>query len=344
MRGGFMTVDAPAQAIASGPFRALWSHMRLLTFATALLVLQQPDVDAAIRDFDARRYAEARPVFAAAAKSDPRASLYLGRLELLEGDAGAATKWLEQAVQRAPKSAEAERWLGRAYARQARRANKFRQASLAGRVRGAFEAAVRLDPKNVEARRDLMQYYLVAPRIVGGGKDKAQAQARAIAALNPMYGRLATAWIAEASGDVAGAEREVAATHAAWPDSTEPTLALGAMQQRAKQWDAATATYRALLARTPSVREAWYQRGRVVAESGTRDASALVDGAAALERFIGTPPGEEDAPLASAWLRLGMVRERQGDAARARAAFQQALKLDPELDDARKGLDRVGKR
>ena len=314
--------------------------MRTLALLT-LLVLQQPDVDAAVRAFEARRYAEARPVFEAAAKTDPRAPLYLGRLELLEGDAGSAVKWLEQAAQRAPRSAEAQRWLGRAYARQARHASKFRQASLAGRVRGAFESAVRLDPDDVEARRDLMQYYLVAPRIVGGSRDKAQVQAKAIAARSPMYGRIATAWMAEAGGDVAAAVRELEGARAAWPDSAVVALALGGMQQRAKQWDAAMATCRALVARSPGTREGWYQLGRAVAESGTRAPQALAEGEAALQRFIAAPPGEEDAPLASAWLRLGMIRERQGDKPRARTAYQQALRADPELDDAKAGVQRT---
>jgi tetratricopeptide (TPR) repeat protein len=311
--------------------------MSLSTLLPLLALLQQPDLTSAIRAFEARRYAEARPAFEAAAKVDARAALYLGRLELLEGDAADASKWLEQAAQRAPRSAEAHRWLGRAYARQARRANKFRQASLAGRVRDAFEAAVRLDPASVEARRDLMQYYLVAPRIVGGSRDKAQAQARAIAARSPMYGRLATAWLAEAAGDDATARREIQAAVAAWPDSVAPALAWGALQQRMREWDDAATTYRRLLARSPGAREANYQLGRVASESGM----ALADGAAALERFVATPAGEEDASLAAGWLRLGRVRELQKDVTRARAAYQQALKLDPGLDDARKGIARL---
>ena len=314
--------------------------MRILTLLTAL-TLQQPDVDAAVRDFEARRYAEARTAFAAAVRTDPRAPLYLGRIELLEGDAGTAVKWLEQAAASAPRSAEAQRWLGRAWARQARRANRLRQASIAGRVRGAFETAVRLAPDDVEARRDLMQYYLVAPRIVGGSREKAQEQARAIAARSPMYGRIAKAWLAEAERDIAGAVRELEGARAAFPDSAVVALALGGMQQRARQWDAAAATYRALLARSPGTREGWYQLGRTVAESGTQEPATLAEGASALERFIAAPPGEEDAPLASAWLRLGMIRERQGEKPRARTAYQQALRADPALDDAKAGVQRT---
>ena len=308
----------------------------LLTLLT-VLTLQEPAVSGAIRAFEARRYAEARPALQANAKADPRAPLYLGRLELLEGDAAGAVPWLEQAVKGAPRSAEAHRWLGRAYARQARRAGRLKQASLAGRVRESFETAVKLAPTDLEARRDLLQFYLVAPRIVGGGRDKAQAQQQAIAARSPMHGRLAAAWIAEAADDDATARRELQALVAAYPDSAAPALALGALQQREKQWAAAVETYRALLRRVPSAREAHYQLGRTAAASGT----ALDEGAAALERFIALPAGEEEAPLASAWLRLGTIRERQGDKARAREAYQKALALDRGLDDAKSALKRV---
>lgn len=309
----------------------------MLLMLVTVLALQEPVVSGAIRAFEARRYAEARPALQANAKADPRAPLYLGRLELLEGDAAGAVPWLEQAVKAAPSNAEAHRWLGRAYARQARRAGRLRQASLAGRVRESFETAVKLDPADLDARRDLLQFYLVAPRLFGGGRDKAQAQQKAIAARSPMHGRLAAAWIAEAAGDDAAARRELEALVAAYPDSADPALALGALQQRVKQWAAALDTYRALLERVPSARDAHYQVGRIAASTGT----ALDEGAAALERFIASPAGEEEAPLASAWLRLGTIRERQGDAARARAAYQKALALDRGLDDAKSALKRV---
>lgn len=313
--------------------------MRLIPFVATLAAFQSPDLDAAIRAFEARRYAEAKPAFLAAAKVDPRAPLYLGRLELLEGDAGDAAKWLEQAVRRDPRSADAHRWLARAYARQVRRVGRLRQLSLAGRIREHFETAVRLAPEHVEARRDLLQYYLMAPRIAGGGRDKAQAQARVLATHSPMYGRLAASWIAEAAGDQVAARREVEVAIAVYPDSVPPLIALGALQQRSSEWEAALATYRRLIGRHPQAREARYQLGRTAGASGL----ALDEGAAALERFLATPPGEEDAALASAWYRLGLIRERQGDPTRARAAYQQALRMDRGMDEARKAMSGLKK-
>ena len=64
-------------------------------------------------------------------------------------------------------------------ARRRTASNFFKAASLAGKVRNEFETAVRLDPNNVDARSDLGEFYLEAPGIVGGGRDKAEAQAQA---------------------------------------------------------------------------------------------------------------------------------------------------------------------
>jgi hypothetical protein len=52
---------------------------------------------------------------------------------------------------------------------------------------------VRLAPRSIEARRDLMQYLVEAPWIVGGDKGKAREQVQAISQLDPMAGRLAQA-------------------------------------------------------------------------------------------------------------------------------------------------------
>ncbi len=65
--------------------------------------------------------------------------------------------------------------------------------SMAPKLRDAFEKTVQLDPNNLDARESLLQFYLQAPSVVGGGKDKAQAQAREIAKRDPARGHLAQA-------------------------------------------------------------------------------------------------------------------------------------------------------
>lgn len=309
--------------------------MQLASLLALAIALQQLDVEPAAAQ-RGRVVAEA----AGSVAVDPRAPLALGHRALLEGNADEAIRRLERALEHDADNAEAHRWLARAYARKARRSNRFQQAAMAGRIRRHFEAAVRLAPDDVRARRDLLQFYLIAPRIVGGGRDRAEAQARALAERDPMQGRIAAAWLAETGGDVEGAKRELQAAIGDHPDRPEPLLALGALQQRAREWEAALATYRRLAARHPSERETQYQLGRVASESG----HALADGAAALEQFVAGPASEEDAALATAWHRLGAIRERQGDRPRAAAAYRRALELDPGMDESRRALERVAKR
>ena len=66
---------------------------------------------------------------------------------------------------------------------------------MVGDVRREFEQAVALDPNYVEARSDLLEFYLGAPRSFGGGIDKAEVQADAIAKLDPAMGQRARALI-----------------------------------------------------------------------------------------------------------------------------------------------------
>jgi tetratricopeptide (TPR) repeat protein len=101
-----------------------------------------------------------------------------------------AVKHAELAVKFAPEDAEYNRWLGRAYGAKAEESHSF---FLARKVKQAFEAAVKLAPGNIAARRDLMQYCVEAPWIVGGDKEKARQQINAIAAIDPIEGRLARA-------------------------------------------------------------------------------------------------------------------------------------------------------
>src|SRR4029453_9493404 len=96
---------------------------------------------------------------------------WLGRAQFELHDYPAAIQTLERGVALAPADAQTHRWLGRAVGEEPNRKSSF---SLAIRVRRQFEEAVRLDPMNLDARRDLLEFYLEAPRLLGGGDEKAR--------------------------------------------------------------------------------------------------------------------------------------------------------------------------
>src|ERR1039458_7451445 len=83
----------------------------------------------------------------------------------------------ERATKLDPQKSLYHLWLGRIYGEKADRAGVLSAAGLVKKIRNSFERAVELDPKSWEARTDLAEFYLEAPSIVGGGQDKARAQA-----------------------------------------------------------------------------------------------------------------------------------------------------------------------
>src|SRR5271154_4098178 len=113
----------------------------------------------------------------------------------------------EKAVSLAPDNGLYHLWLGRIYGEKADHSGFLKAAGLAGKVRTEFERAVELSPKSWEARADLAEFYLEAPGIVGGGKDKARAQAESLVPLNPSMAHWVKGRIAERNKDNPAAER-----------------------------------------------------------------------------------------------------------------------------------------
>ena len=143
--------------------------------STGITLFEKGDIAAAHRFFSA--FVEEQPTNAVGA-------FYLGRTFFAQEQYEDAIKWLEQAVLLDDLNSDYHLWLGRAYGYQAQRTSVLWQVSLAGRVRKHFERAVALNPDNIAARTDLAEYYLKAPRFLGGGKEKAEAQAHEISQRN----------------------------------------------------------------------------------------------------------------------------------------------------------------
>ena len=234
-----------------------------------------------------------------------------------------------------PKNSLYELWLGRIYGEKADRASFLAAAGLAKKVRNSFERAVELDPSSSAARTDLGEFDAEAPGIVGGGKDKARAQAAALMSIDPARAHWLLARIAEKSNDTATAEREYRAAIAASHSEARTWQDLAGFLFHQHRPDEMLQAIRTLETSPVEHPEALMYAGGLLLRAGREYPLATH----LLRRYLASPV--EEAPAFKAHELLGQLLEKQGDRAGAAAEFRAALALFHNYARAREDLQRV---
>ncbi len=275
--------------------------------ASAVVPADPADVAAARALLDQRKPAEAQAAFeklAAAHPGDAEVHYHLGLLAIRRNEPAKAVPFLEKAIAAAPTVSRYHRLLGDAWGTQAASASIFSQLGLAKKCLAAYEKAVALDPADIDARFSVFEYYRRAPGLAGGGFDKASATAAAIKKLDAARGRFAFA-----------------------------TLYLGE-----KKYAEAFAQFDEVLKTNPDDYAALYQVGRIAAMSGEQ----LDRGLTSLRRCLELPvPTPETPGHAAAHWRIGQLHEKKKDVPAARAAYEQAVALDPKFTPAAESLKKL---
>ena len=284
--------------------------------------------------FEARKFPDARRALEPCAATDAKANLYLGRAWLAENDFEHAIPAFERAVALEPKSSDAHMWLGRGMAQKAAKANVFQQASLAGKIHKEFDQAVALDPANVEARLSLMDFFLLAPGIMGGSVAKAEEQAAEIRRRDPLKGYQAAGKIAEHEKHFDAAEAEYEKAQRDFPQKKEPYFWRANLAARQKQYGRGFEILESLLKALPGDETVYFTIGRFGAQTGER----LDRAEEYLKRYLQHEPGKDEPALSSAHYQLGVLYEKKGDRQAARREWQQALALDPSHSGAKEAL------
>lgn len=312
--------------------------MAVVSTAIAQTKPSQTPLKTAIAHFDAERLDQAKRALTPLAKAgDPEAMFYLGRVAIDQADGDEAVDWLEKAVKTNERSSRYHQWLGVAYGTKLAGANPFTAMSLAPSAKRAMERAVELDSTNVEARVNLVQFYLQAPAMMGGGVEKAREQVAALMKRDPYQGRLQEAAIAENQKDTVAAERMLRELVTAYPDSSAPAIRLTLFHVTLKHYDAAFRAVEDRLVRSPNDGSALYQLGRVGAMSGAKLDQSL----GALDRYLKMPHRRGTPSMAAAHWRRGMILEAKGDKPKAKAEYEAALRLDPKLAGPKASLDKL---
>jgi tetratricopeptide (TPR) repeat protein len=291
----------------------LLRHLCLAFFLTAAVAAAADDKPApsaaladAIKLYDAHKPVEAQAAFEKIAAADPKnagAAYYLGQLALERDDADQAVKWLESAVALAPGKSAYFLALGDAYSIAVNNVSVFSKAGVAEKCLAAYDQAVALDPDNLDARSRRVEYYRHAPGFVGGGMDKAYAEAAEIRKRDV----------------VRGAE------------------AFGTLYVSEKNYTKAFLMYDELIKANPGNKVLLFYFGGAAAASGQQ----LDRGEAALKEYLKYTPAANEPPLFAAHWRLGRIYEKKGDKDAARAEYEATLKLSPQFSPAKTALKRL---
>ncbi len=270
------------------------------------------------------------------ASAEAKAAYDRGRAAHSAGKRDEAVTALERAVALEPTSSLYQLWLGHAYSRQLLSAGFLRKPFIARRCGDAYNLAVKLDPTSIDAAEARLEFFLGAPGIVGGGLDKARAEAARIATLDAYRGAMADARIAEHEKEWPKAERVYRSLMAEYPDRTAAVDALVTILQNAKRFDEAFAVVDDRLARLPDETSSLYNLGRLSAVSGQH----LARGESALRRFLALP-GVDPVRQSNTHYRLGIIKERMGDAPAAATEYRAALDLYPRHEPAAAALKKI---
>ena len=266
--------------------------------------------------------------------TDAHAHELLCRVAYAQELADEALSECEQAVNLAPNDSEAQMWLGRSLGLKASHTNPVTAYKLARRVRTAFERAVQLNPRNVEAASDLGEYYIYAPGFLGGDETRAQALIAQLAPLSAFRSHRLEGLLQQKKGNLAEAEAAFKAAVAAG-NSPEAWTDLALFYEKQKRQDEVVgAIHQALTAdRTHGAVEV---DAASILTSIKREPETAEQ---ALRNYLASSNQAESAPVFKVHLQLGKLLDHRGDKDGAKAEFAAAVALAPNYQPARKALE-----
>ncbi len=243
----------------------------------------------------------------------------------------------ERAVALQPNNSDYHLWLGRAYGEKADSSSFLTAAELAKKVRTQFELAVQLNPTNFSARSDLSEYYIGAPGFLGGGKDKARAQADQIANGDPSTSHWIRAAIAEKDKNYAIAEQELKQSIQSSKVPSKRWLDLASFYRRRSRFnemEQAINTAVNVPGREPNV---LYDAAEILSRAGRNFTGAVQ----MLRSYLNSGDPSDDAPLFQAHYLLGTILEKTGDRSGAAQEYRASLSLARDFEKAQSALKRV---
>ncbi|MGZ4778496.1 MAG: DUF4386 family protein [Thermoanaerobaculia bacterium] len=279
-------------------------------------------------------------VTARAQTNDAQALDDRGRNALEHGDPKRAAKFFADAVALRPGVAEYHAQLGDSYEAMALPAGMFERMSLIGKAKAEWDRAVEIDPGCIPARQSLVEFYILAPAIMGGSESTARQQAAEIAKRDAIDGHRAYARIDTAINRPDLARNEYAEMLKTDGRSARAHYWHGVyLLLTEKNYGAANAEFESAIQLDPTSMPAYFQIGHAAALGG----QSLVHGEESLKKYLTYQPKDDEPSIARAHYWLGKIYEQQNRQAEAQASYAASLTINPNQKDVEAARQRLSK-
>jgi tetratricopeptide (TPR) repeat protein len=315
----------------------------LLLLAAGMLSAQSPATQSPAEALiEAGHWKRARALVEARfreAPKDPLAMYLTSQIHFAFGDADTPLKLAEKALALDGRTAKYHRQVAEVTGVMAQHANVLQQLLLARRFKKEIDVAIALDPNDIQALRDLMEFYLLAPGIAGGDKAEARAVAERIGRIDRAQGFSAEARLAEFDRDTGKAESLLRKAAETAPGSYKANLELAqfdlAKEHRnldaaesagraALRIDATRAAAYSVLAEVYALRGRWPELESLLAAADEAVPDDLTPHYRAAEAVLEKPlpPSGKNLDAALQNLRKYLTQEPEGNEPTAAAARQ----------------------
>lgn len=273
--------------------------MRIFTFfwvAATVLSAATPEFERASQLYEITEYDQSLKILHSLPVKDAAVYALMGRDYLMNGEFKKSTEMLEKAVAAEPDNSDYVMWLGRAYGRRAETSNPLFALGNASKARQNFERAVELNPRNIEALNDLLEFQMEAPGIMGGGLDKARSTIARISQVDPSEGHWAQSTLDEKHKEYASAEAHLRRALEMAPQQVGRVTDLARFLYKQGRYQEAEQTFAHAEQLAPGNVKLMYVRAESYVKSG-RNLELAKD---LLQRYLKATISPEDPPKSDA--------------------------------------------